>query len=56
MGVKETFDERISRYSGLNKLTTPLVAFIILVVAGGAYIDSNVIQRETFARVKTVNY
>ena len=50
------FGERLSRYSGLIKLITILITFIIFVVAGSAYLDTNLVQRETFARVKTLNY
>ena len=50
------FAKRLRRYKGLITLISSLVGFILIVVGGGAWIDANIIQRETFARAKTVNF
>ena len=50
------FANRLKRYKGLVALISSLILFIIVVVVLRTYIDSILVQRETFARAKTLNY
>lgn len=45
------FGNRLKRYSGLIKLITALVVFVIIVLIGSAFLDTTLV-RETYARVK----
>ena len=50
------FKNRLRRYAGLITLITTLVAFIITIVVGGAYLELQVVQREGYARAKMVTF
>ena len=46
---------RLRRYKGLVALISALILFIIAIVAARTYIDTTIVQRETFARATTLN-
>jgi signal transduction histidine kinase len=47
---------RLKRYKGLVALISSLILFIIIVVVIRTYMDTVLVQRETFARAMTLNY
>ena len=47
---------RFKRYKGLVALISSLILFIIIVVVARTYMDTVLVQRETFARALTLNY
>ncbi len=48
--------QRLRRYKGLLALISSLVLFIIVVIFIRTYVDTLLVQRETFGRAKTLNY
>jgi len=50
------FKSRLKRYAGLIAAITLLSSFVIIVIVGNHYVDSNIIQRDSFNASRVQNF